>query len=425
MIDGIHEDSLPDPISDAELDAILKGLEEGGEENTVIKSLADLIHNLAVEAKKGSLQVGSSDNPLSVLGFKQFRPPSQLVRHPPPAVGHDDDIHKLAEILDDVMKKCDHTPEKGEYILTAPDHKIGKNVVELKKKEKEKYRSLAIEFALLHLRKSKITNACSAYKDIGMLHLLMYMRDTKDTEWATLIQTSHIDQATKFIRRLSLGLHVAFMITFLVTCLSDEQSTELLDALGNGSIHECSSTYEEMYKSFIQEGISKNVIFAAHHEMMVHCDHIVALAFSERLGGKDGHNLLLAVVKESLPFAFLNNSSSYGLYACQLLNEYYKSGVYVQELMAALFTSRHKNSDVNFGLDTQRELEHQDITRSFRSGGTVTSVVPKMASVDFLVNELQDMVRNQNVNEKELVPKKTRESEEDRLSFGLSLVDLA
>ena len=77
------------------------------------------------------------------------------------------------------------------------------------------FKKLIVEFPILHLRKSKITNLCSAYKDVGILHLLMYIRDTKETEWTNLLHASHFDQATKFIRRLALGLHVAFMLTFI------------------------------------------------------------------------------------------------------------------------------------------------------------------------------------------------------------------
>ena len=33
------------------------------------------------------------------------------------------------------------------------------------------------EFPILHLKKSKITNLFSTYKDAGILHLLKYMKD--------------------------------------------------------------------------------------------------------------------------------------------------------------------------------------------------------------------------------------------------------
>ncbi|KAL4238432.1 hypothetical protein ACF0H5_003140 [Mactra antiquata] len=50
--------------------------------------------------------IRKKDNTLLVqLGLKQYQPPPLLTRHPPPAIGRDDDIHKLREILDDVMIK--------------------------------------------------------------------------------------------------------------------------------------------------------------------------------------------------------------------------------------------------------------------------------------------------------------------------------
>ena len=61
---------------------------------------------------------------------------------------------------------------------------------------------------------------------------------------------------------------------------------------------------------------------------MEHCDEIVALSLAECLGGPPGYNLVLSVVKSSLPFAFLNGASSYASYCTELLTEHYSAGVF-------------------------------------------------------------------------------------------------
>jgi hypothetical protein len=48
---------------------------------------------------------------------------------------------------------------------------------------------------------------------------------------------------------------------------------------------------------------ANNGTFALHVDMMKHCDEITAIALSERLGGNDRFNLLLAAVKSSLSFS--------------------------------------------------------------------------------------------------------------------------
>ena len=40
---------------------------------------------------------------LRLFGFSKFQAPSLLCRHPPPAVGRDDDKMKIKEKLDDVL----------------------------------------------------------------------------------------------------------------------------------------------------------------------------------------------------------------------------------------------------------------------------------------------------------------------------------
>ena len=75
------------------------------------------------------------DSP-SLFGFKKYHPPpllSLLCRHPPPAIGRDDDVHKLKEVLDDILIKLQHDNplHKADRILFGPDNKIGTNLFKL------------------------------------------------------------------------------------------------------------------------------------------------------------------------------------------------------------------------------------------------------------------------------------------------------
>lgn len=122
------------------------------------------------------------------FGLKQFHPPQSICLHPKPATGRDDDINKSREVLDDVLLKSGnltsiHTERKSR-ILFGPDHKIGKNLIELMKFDQQ-YKRYLPEFPLLHLRKSKITNLFAAYKAAGLLVLLKFMVDgSEKLEWS-------------------------------------------------------------------------------------------------------------------------------------------------------------------------------------------------------------------------------------------------
>jgi hypothetical protein len=45
--------------------------------------------------------------------------------------------------------------------------------------------------------------------------VLKYMRDDDIKDWKKLIKPDHIDKATKYIRWLSLALHLAFVCTYM------------------------------------------------------------------------------------------------------------------------------------------------------------------------------------------------------------------
>ena len=325
----------------------------------------------------------------SLFGFKKYHPPPLLCRHPPPAIGRDDDVHKLKEVLDDILIKLQHDNllHKADRILFGPDNKIGANLFKLG----GKYRAFLAEFPLLHLRKSKITILFSAYKDAGLLHILKYMRDDDRQEWAKLITAQHIDLATRNVKRLSQALHLSFLVCFIQT-LPPLEGYSLLDSLTTICPDQISLHWEKKYEMFMEQGKKNNATFLLHAEMMQHCDEVVAVALAERLGGEGGYNLLLATVKSSLLFSFVNGASNYAPFCARLLHEHYSCGTFHQHMKYSLFSTPIGNSEVNFACDTKREMDHIEALKAFRSGSTLTSVTNRMSLVDSLKEVHESMI---------------------------------
>ncbi|CAC5412713.1 UBE2D [Mytilus coruscus] len=346
-----------------------------------------------------SLTSADESNVFNLFGFKKFKVPPLLCRHPPPATGRDDDIYKLKEIMDDVIVKTGriNVPHEGvDRILFGPDNKIGANLLEIVKDPK--FNHFLPEFPLLHLRKSKINTFFSSYKKTGLLQLLMYMCDEEKKEWPKLVTMDHIDVATKYVRRLSLSFHISFICRFLQS-LKQEEALAVIDMLEKGKIEETSSLWSSKFQDFMNTGITQNCTFALHADMMQHCDEVVAVYLSERLGGNTGYNLLLGTVKGP-SFSFLNGASSYGPYCAQLLIQHYSAGHFHQCLKKALYSTPIGNSLVNFACDSKREMDHQDALRGFRSGSSMTSVIGRMSLIDSF-NETHQIRSKSHINSKE------------------------
>lgn len=110
---------------------------------------------------------------LASFGFEKFIVPPLLSRHPPPAMGRDDDVMKIKEIMDDALTKmgyCSDEKKMSNRIFCGPDNKIGKCMLSLMESDK-KYERFLVEFPLLHLRKSKITILFSAYSEAGLVQI--------------------------------------------------------------------------------------------------------------------------------------------------------------------------------------------------------------------------------------------------------------
>ena len=326
---------------------------------------------------------------LTSFGFSKFVVPPLLCRHPPPAVGRDDDISKIKDILDDILVKlalCTDPTKTNDRILCGPDNKIGKCLLQLMASS-AKYKAFLPEFPLLHLRKSKLTILFSGYKDAGLIQLVRIMRDDEKSDWSKLASVTHIDVATRHVKRLALSFQLAFLIAFSQT-LGHEDLQSFLGDMESLTPVQIAENWNAQFEKFIEEGRQKNATFALHHDMLIHCNHIVAISLAERLGGPDGYSLLLYAVKESLLFSFLNNASSYAPYCVQLLYTHFSASLFHRNMKEALYSTPIKQSTRNFACDTKRELDHLEALKGFRSGSNINSVTVRMSLIDSL-NEAQ------------------------------------
>ncbi|CAG2244898.1 unnamed protein product [Mytilus edulis] len=84
-----------------------------------------------------------------------------------------------------------------------------------------------------------------------------------------------------------------------------------------------------------------------------------------------------------------------------LLHVHYTSGVFHTNMKQCLFTTPHKNSNVNFALDAQREMDHLDAVKGFRPRSTIDAVIPRMSIVDHFtdVQQFRQELNKSDVNE--------------------------
>ena len=337
----------------------------------------------------------------NLMGFTCTTSPPILTRHPPPALGRDDDLQKLKEILDDIYVRSGQDKNSKHRIMLAPDNKISKNLLKLIKQNK-KYESFLVEFPVLHLRKSKITLLGSAYENAGIKSIIKYMKDDDiHTEWSKLVTIEEINKATRMIRRLAHALHLGFLVQFF-RYLPPETAKELRDDLQHQLIPPSvmDAKWGPRFEEFMTMGSKQNGTFSLHREMMEHCDEVVGLHFAERISGQPGYDLLLSIVKQSLPFAFLNGSSQYATFCIELLYQHGRSGYFHQRQKASLFSVSHKGSKSNFALDAIREMDHRDAIKGFRPRAELSAIIPRMSLVDTF-NEIDLFKKASNVCEGE------------------------
>ncbi|CAC5421668.1 unnamed protein product [Mytilus coruscus] len=137
-----------------------------------------------------------------------------------------------------------------------------------------------------------------------------YVENEKD--WAKLLTLANIETATRNIA-LSTAIYVTLCAVFLKNVPKNETETlvRLFESLSS------TQTFDEQFgnklEDFIRVSCKQNATFFLHFEIVIHCDEIIEIGIFEKIGGKYGHNLLLAIanVKSLLPFSFSNGASSY------------------------------------------------------------------------------------------------------------------
>ena len=371
------------PLEDEPCDTVPAELDDSIELSfeKEVSNLADSMLNMSVieEDEEQSVNVVAS------FGFSKFEVPPLLTRHPPPAVGRDDDEAKIKEILDSTLLKLGYLTSqerRADRILCGPDNKIGSCLLKLMKSN-EKYQMFLPEFPLLHLRKSMITILFSSYHDAGLVHLLKYMRDVDQDNWSRLAFIHHIDAATRNVKRLGQAINLAFLITF-TKHLPVRDCEVFLNDMNSLEGADMSAKWSEKLERFLEEGSERNATFALHKEMMRHCNDISAVYLAERLGGSQGYQLLTAAVKSSVAFSFVNGACSYGPFCVQLLYHHFSAGHFHQKLKETLYTTPIGNSSKNFASDSKREMDHIDALKGFRAGSTLSSVTSRMSLIDSL-----------------------------------------
>ena len=106
------------------------------------------------------------------------------------------------------------------------------------------------------------------------------MRDDEKSEWSRLVLLSHIDVATRHVKRLALSFQLAFLVVFSQTLEQLELESFLGDMEALNPEQTAENWHSELEK-FIEQGRKKVATFALHYYMLIHCNHIVAIALTE------------------------------------------------------------------------------------------------------------------------------------------------
>ena len=171
----------------------------------------------------------------------------------------------------------------------------------------------------------------------------------------------------------------------------------------------------QKYENYLDYGSKQNATFSLHLDMMRHCDDVIAIALAERLGGPDGYQLMLAAVKHSLLFSFVNGATSYAPFCVKLLFHHYSAGYFHRCMKQTLFTTPIKASTRNFSTDTKREMDHLDVLKGFRSGSTVSSVSVRMSLIDSLNQTVQKKEASKSILDDDKLGWKINEVDESHI----------
>ena len=319
-----------------------------------------------------------------LFGFQRFFSSPFIKRHTIPWLGRDDDPKKIEEICADLKRMVDLG---NNYAILGVDQKIGACHLKLEKSSTACKR-LIREIPALHLTKHRIVNVCSAYKEAGLLHLLMFMKDDeKHDEWARLLTIQNIRTAARLIRRLALALHLAFQIAF-VQHLGDDDALEFIEDVQSLQPNDLATKWHTPFTRFLEHG-RKNATFALHYDMLKHTSTVAGIQFAERIGGPQGYDLLRACAKSSLLFAYTNGASSYASYTTHLLHDHEAAPPFYQGLKKDYFAVPYEGSAANYALDTIREEDHRRVKKFFRPGASAEAITGHLKGL----NEAEQMLK--------------------------------
>ena len=149
----------------------------------------------------------------------------------------------------------------------------------------------------------------------------------------------------------------------------------------SGDYTDISSKLATKFQEYLVFGSSRNATFALHMDMMRHCDDVFAIYLSEPIREKDCYGLLLAAVKSSLLFSFVNNASTYARRCVRLLCCQFSTGYY-HRCLKELHSTQFRESNRNFACDKKREFQCTCVCNA--TSGWITSKICESISCDIL-----------------------------------------
>ena len=96
------------------------------------------------------------------------------------------------------------------------------------------------------------------------------MRDDDKSDWSKLMSVTHIDMATRYVKRLALSFQQAFVIVFSQT-LDQEELESFLSHMETLSPVQIADNWNTKFEKFT---------FALHYDMLNHCIQVVCCFFN-------------------------------------------------------------------------------------------------------------------------------------------------
>lgn len=111
------------------------------------------------------------------------------------------------------------------------------------------------------------------------------------------------------MKRLGQAINLAFLVTF-AKHLPVTECEMFLNDMNSLEPAAVSTKWSGHLERFLEKGSERNTTFASHREIMRQCTDISAVSLAERLGVPQVYQLLLAAVRSSVAFSFINGASS-------------------------------------------------------------------------------------------------------------------